>query len=276
MRKFPGSLQAGILRWNQYWFSKKPAQPYSLFRFIHGITLAIFLIAWWQHAREWLTTDGFHLQGEGLPPLPPAFLPWFGILQFSAITLFIAGWKPRLSASLTWLCLVYVTIVDRATAYSINSIYLFTFAVLSVFPHSTANQQIAITPIRLLQLAMVTIYFSSGWHKIVYGDWLSSPHVLETALKGIAMTDWASWALRTFPSMVWTIAQALVLMFELFSPVLFFSKRLWPLAIFAGCLFHLGIALFMKQFIYFSLQMMSFYILFVPYWSNKMISQDTK
>ena len=110
----------------------------------------------------------------------------------------------------------------------------------------------------------MTIYFSSGWHKAVSGDWLDSPSTLRTSMQGIYMTDVAAWAVVTLPLAFWAVSQYLVLAFELFSPVLFSSPKLRVGAVAAGCCFHLGIALFMDKLIYFSLQMMSFYVLFLP------------
>lgn len=260
--RFPSPFRQFINWWNSLWHEELPAGTFSPFRIAHGLSLFLFLAAWWLHAPEWIGADSFHYPDAPFPPLPNPALPWFGFLQFSALLLFIIGWRVRLTAAITWLCLLYVTGVDRVSAYSINSIYLFTFAVMAVFPTS-GRPRIEVTPIRLLQTALIVIYFSSGWHKAVFGDWLDSPTVLENAMKGIYMTDFAAWALRTFPAWVWTATQYGVLAFELFSPVLFISGKLRWLGIALGCAFHIGIALFMDQLIYFSLQMMTFYLLFV-------------
>ena len=265
-----GFLSSGSSYWDRFWFTPFPERLSSIFRIVHGGALLAFLLAWWKNGSEWLSTAGFHTPNELTPPLDPSLLPIFGVFQFGLLILFIAGWQVRVMAGLSWLCFLYVTLVDRVSAYSINSIFLFSLAVFTLFPTKSKNASIPIAPVRLLQLAMVAIYFSSGWHKAVFGDWLDSPHVLEASIQGIYMTDFAAWALRTMPAFVWPITQYAVLAFELFSPVLFFSRQLRIYGIIAGCVFHLGIALFMDQLIYFSLQMMSFYILFLPQeiWKN--------
>lgn len=250
--------------WEHLWFAPVPCASVRIFRAAHGLTLLIFLAAWWRSAPEWIGDSGFHFPDEIMPPLQTSFLPLFGALQFGCIILFVIGWRVRWTAAITWLLLLWVTLIDRPAAFSINNIFLFTFAVMTVFPTEAPSGRIAAAPVRLLQAAMLAIYFSSGWHKAVYGDWLSSPVVLEEILKGVFRTDFAAWALRTLPPSAWTAAQYGTLAFELFSPVLFLSRRLRCVAIAIGCAFHLGIALCMEQLIYFSLQMMSFYLLFVP------------
>lgn len=256
--------ELGVSHWDRFWFAPFPVRLSSAFRIVHGCALFAFLVAWWQNSSEWLTVAGFHAPDELAGPLAPSLLPAFGVFQFGALILFISGWHVRIMAGLSWLCFLYVTLADRVSAYSINSIYLFTLVVFLLFPTKSKSESIPVAPVRLLQLALVAIYFSSGWHKAVFGDWLESPHVLEASIKGIYMTDFAAWALRIMPTWVWTVAQYAVLAFELFSPVLFFSRQLRIYGIIAGCVFHLGIALFMDQLIYFSLQMMSFYVLFLP------------
>jgi len=273
-RIIPGLTELGhkaSKKWNAFWFSGLPSAGYSLFRVFHGLTLLLFLAAWWQHAPEWIGSAGFHFPDELVPPLPFWALPFFAILQFGTLILLVAGWKIRTMATLSWLCLCYVTLADRISAFSINNIYLFTLIVFAVYPGATRRRNLMTAiPVRILQVAMVAIYFSSGWHKAVFGDWLDSPTVLQSVLSGIYMTDSASWAMHTFAPPFWTLAQYLSLAFELFSPVLFCAPRLRWLAIAFGCAFHLGIALFMDQLIYFSLQMMSFYILFIP-WNTRTI-----
>jgi len=252
-------------RWDTFWFSPTPSANYTLFRVCQGVTLMLYLAAWWRHAPEWIGTDGFHFPDEVFPPLPSGILPIFGIIQFGALLLFTLGWQTRLFAIVSWLCFCYVTLVDRIAAFSINSIFIFTLAIFAVYPGSgRIGGQLAATPVRLLQIALVAIYFSSGWHKAVYGNWLDSPTTLQNIMSGMFMTDIAARSLQTFPAGVWTAAQYVTLAFELFSPVLFFSRKLKWIGIAFGCVFHIGIALFMHQLIYFSLQMMSFYVLFLP------------
>ncbi len=250
-------------QWEQFWFEEIPAILLSTFRMVHCATLFLFLAAWWRHAPEWLTTKGFHFSDELLPPLAGWGLPILACVQFGSLVLLFFGWRTRTNALISIGCLTYVTLIDRVAAYSINSIYLYSLAVLAAYSrHPDHAGRIPATPIRLLQIALVVIYFSSGWNKAVYGDWLDSPTTLWTTMQGVYMTDAAAWSVRHIPIPFWAILQYTVLAFELFSPVLFSSRQTRFFAILAGCAFHLGIALFMDKLIFFSLQMMSFYVLF--------------
>ena len=60
----------------------------------------------------------------------------------------------------------------------------------------------------------------------------------------------------------WALAYA-SLAFELFAPLLFLWKRTRGAAILFGIGFHLSIALLMKDLVYFSTQMITFYIVFL-------------
>jgi hypothetical protein len=82
-------------------------------------------------------------------------------------------------------------------------------------------------------------------------------------VQGVFRTDVAAWALREMPRWSWDLQQHLSLAFELLAPLLFCVTRLRPVAFVLGIGFHLVIALMMKDLIFFSLQMWTFYVLFV-------------
>ena len=99
--------------------------------------------------------------------------------------------------------------------------------------------------------------------KLFHGDWAHDPDVLWTQAQGIYRTDLAAFLLNYQPKWVWTLMQYTALLFELSAPVLFTFRRLLPTGIVVGIGFQLGIALTMNQLIFFSLQMMTFYLLFI-------------
>jgi len=109
------------------------------------------------------------------------------------------------------------------------------------------------------------MYFTAGWLKIVDGDWLQQPYALYTFAQGRFRTDFAAWMLQWLPLYVWPVFQYMALAFELLSPLLFLIKRLRGIAIVWGMGFHVMIALLMNELIYFSLQMMAFYVLFIDF-----------
>lgn len=83
-------------------------------------------------------------------------------------------------------------------------------------------------------------------------------------MQGTYRTDIAAWMLRVLPKWTWTVQMYLALMFEAIGPFFFLSRRtVWGVMA-VGVIFQLLIAATMHQLIYFSLQMLSFYILFIP------------
>jgi hypothetical protein len=199
-----------------------------------------------------------------------AALPAFGLLMFGSIVAVLIGWKVHVC---TWLVLgfiTYVTFADLAAAFTINNIFISAFAVLAVVPKgaywsvgpSRPIRQ-SVWPIRILQAALLTQYCTAGLCKVLHGTWLQQPLTLWTQTKGVFRTDLDSWMLRSIPLGMWSWLQYGALAFELLAPVLFVFRRLRPIALFWGVAFHLGIALTMKDLIYFSLQMLCFYVLFL-------------
>jgi hypothetical protein len=89
---------------------------------------------------------------------------------------------------------------------------------------------------------------------------------------GIYRTDVTAWMLRHLPMKFWTGLQYGALAVEFAVPVLLCISRLRWAGIILGLVFHLMIALMMKELIYFSLQIWTFYALFVSagHWRTHM------
>ena len=267
----------GLARWIKFWLG--PADPIRLeaFRVVTGLCLLAYLLAWWQHADEWLTTRGFHISAAGYrsivvaPPLPPSALPWFGGLLFGGIAAFTLGWRTNLAAWVVLGGVTYVTVADVLAAYTINKLFIVSLAVLALVPLGSywsldqppPPRARSVWPIRVLQATLLIQYFTAGWCKIAHGDWLQNPYVLWSQVQGIYRTDFAAWMLRVLPVGVWVWMQYAALTFELLSPFLFIVKRFRPIGFLWGGGFQLIIALTMHQLIYFSLQLVAFYVLFL-------------
>jgi len=247
------------------------------FRLAFGLSLLVYLAAWWPNAPEWLTPAGFHLSslaageyGPVAPLLAPRTLPLFGGLLFGSVVAFILGWRLRSVTWLTLLLVTYVTYADPLAAFTLNRLFMAGLAVLAVGPKGSywsvdprPEKPQSIWPVRILQATVLTQYFTAGYCKMAHGDWLLNPHVLWTQTRGWYMTDLASWMLRTLPVGVFSWMQYGALTFELLSPVLFTWKRIRPVGFAWGFAFQIGTALIARQLIYFSLQMLCFYILFL-------------
>jgi Vitamin K-dependent gamma-carboxylase len=118
-------------------------------------------------------------------------------------------------------------------------------------------------PIRVIQATLILQYLAAGIAKAFRGDWLKYSDVLYTQVQGVYRTEIAAWMLRNLPVWAWTVMQWISLLFELEAVVLFTVRKLRWIAFTVGMGFHLMIALLMKDLIFFSLQMWSFYALWI-------------
>jgi len=256
-----------------------PGDPIRLeaFRVVLGLSLLAYMLAWWQHASEWLTPLGYHTPAGDLfhapfilPPMPPFLLPWFGRLLFGGISLFILGWKLRWTSWLVLGCVIYVTFADLLSSYTINLLYIVTLFILALsvrgvywsIDRAEPPTQ-SVWPIRILQLTIVTQYFTAGLCKINNGDWLKSPYVLWSAVQGVYMTDLAAWMVRALPLGLWAWMQYIALSFEILAPFIFLPKRFRIIAFAWNMGFLAIISLTMHMLIYFALQLACFIVLFM-------------
>lgn len=257
-------------RWDQFWYA--PVATIRLDAFRQGLLymLAIYMLAWWMHADEWLTVAGFHpspaadrINTPQLPLLPPALLPAFGIVLFASIIMAIFGWLRRAATIVALLLVLYVTLADPVAAFTLNRLFILSLLVLALAPRPNSDGTITAWPMRVLQLTLIVHYTCSGICKSVRGDWLTHTDVLWAQLQNIYMTDAAAAFVRVTPMWAMTALQHVALGFELLAPLLFAPRRLRPLGLTIGLVMHVMIAVTMKQLFYFSAQMLCFYLLFL-------------
>ncbi|MCX6853859.1 MAG: HTTM domain-containing protein [Verrucomicrobia bacterium] len=260
----------------------------SLVDDIDGLPLRVFEVLFtvtyllrmgWQGVswREWLTEEGFHLNAEELAAVgSPEALPLLTqsgvallavVICFSATGL-ICNRSRRLALLGLFVTAIYTQGVDWAAAFSLNKFYVAIYGLLLVTPgyvRDAVNGRLIISavPVRLVQGTLICQYLASGTAKAFKGDWLKHSDVLYTLIQGLHRTEFAAWCLRTLPVWSWTAMQWTTLLFELEAPVLFCVKKLRPIAFVIGIGLHLMIALMMKNLIFFSAQMWSFYALFI-------------
>jgi hypothetical protein len=227
--------------------------------------------------REWLTEEGFHLNAAelaavGCPePLPLLAAPGAAVLAV-VICLSAAGLifnrARRLALFGIFASALYTQGVDWMSASSISKLYVGVYGLLLLTPGyvrdaASGRLMISAVPVRLIQGTLILQYLAAGCAKAFKGDWLKYTDVLYTQVQGVFRTDFAAWCLRHLPAWSWTAMQWTTLLFELEAPVLFLVKKLRPIAFVVGIGLHLMIALMMKNLIFFSAQMWTFYALFV-------------
>lgn len=256
----------------------------QVFRTLFALTLFVYVFDRAQTPYEWLTWEGFHVSPEYTrgykwrpPLLPPTWvIPFLGAYLWS-IVLLIVSWQPRV---MTWIVLAgtaYVTVADAQSAYGMNSIYIYGLAALGLAPRprevrdgSALVARQSAWPLRVLQATLLVQYFGAGMCKVFFGEWLIKdaalayhPNVLWAHVQGIYCTEVGAWMLRTLPRWAWAAQQYSALVFELLGPFLFLFRRTRPVAMLWGLGFQTMIGLSMYKVGYFSLQMLSFYVLFV-------------
>jgi hypothetical protein len=231
---------------------------------------------WYLDAYEWLTPRGFHLSAAAgpagepspWPPLPPALVPWLGALVLGSGLAVILGWRPRFFCWVLLAVALYVRRVDLIAAFSLNKLYVFGYAVLALAPpvrELPARGRVqSAWPVRVLQSSLILHYGTAALCKMLHGDWLSDPDILWANVQGVFRTDAAAWLLRHVPRWGWWVMSYGAFSFEAMAPVLLAYRRTRPIAFLWGAGFHLIVAATMHRLIFFSVQMISFYVLFVP------------
>lgn len=270
--------------WNamlDLWF--EPIQPARLrvFEKAFAITFIYYVASWGLFAREWLTTEGFHFSAEAtsasypppMPPLPPEWLVPFMVVIFAAPTFVILGIGRRPALFITFVCAIYIQLVEIAAAFTLNKLYIMFFLVLLIAPRP---QKVAVEgeeepqlrqsawPVRLIQSTLIIQYCSAGICKVAHGDWLKRADILYSHAVGLYRNTLATLAIHHLPKSLWVVQGVIALLFECLAPALFLIMKLRWIAIFVGVGMHIFIALLMKDLIFFSAQMIAFYILFLP------------
>lgn len=226
---------------------------------------------------EWLTEAGFHLTSEELVSMgyPEAFplLNGYGVIGLavlitvSGLLLIFNKWRRAALLGL-FASAVYVQGGDMMSAFTLNKLYVAVYGILLITPGYRRDPETgrligSVVGMRVIQATLLLQYLAAGTGKAFKGDWLKYSDVLYTHVQGGYRTEFAALSLRTFPVWSWTVMQWTALLFELEAPLLFCVRRLRIVAFIIGMGFHLVIALMMKDLIFFSVQMWTFYALFV-------------
>lgn len=257
------------------WFGPTDGVRVELFERLLTYGLFAYSLSWWQHAPEWLTRDGYHpsaAASHGLqlpvPALPPELLWWFGALYFGSMVAVAMGLGRRVTLPILWVCLLYVTTVDRLSAFSMNKIYLVVYLVLWLAPLRTGTDEsdtrlASAWPLRTLQATLILQYFGAGICKAVHGDWIAHADTLWYQMQLPYRNATAAWMVRTLPKDAFTIMQHAALAFELLAPLLLLVRRLRPIGMLWALGMHAMIALSMHKVGLFALQNVAFYVLFL-------------
>jgi hypothetical protein len=232
-------------------------------------SLALTFTAYWWHLHpglsDWLGTRGFHLVSPTARIFVPLSSLGAGILWWLTLTgglLLLTRQTTSLGCAMAGAGLFYATMCDPASTAAVNMHFLFALLVIfwSTDLKSNPPGMMPAWPAHLIRLYLVVVYFGSGWRKVIYGNWLNDPNALFQCLTGYYVTDSTRWLWAFMPASSWVILQFLTVAFELGAPLLLLYPPLRRWGVIGGCLLHLGIALLMRDILYFSFQMLTLYI----------------
>jgi hypothetical protein len=251
---------ASLREWrDRILFSPQDGRSFDLFRMSMALCGLVYLLASWQNLGDQVADSSFHRVNTDftfLTPLPGPYLIILGLLLAASLLSLALGFLPRLTAAFAAFCFYYWYGVDPTSGSAHMKLLIFGFLLVAVCPASLRK---TLWPLRMVQLTLVSVYFLAGWRKAVFGGWLENPDALRVLLAGPFRTETGAWALSNLPPVVFSAGQYLTLLFELSAPLLFFNHRMRPYGLAGGFFFHLLIALFMQNLIYFSLTVLAFY-----------------
>lgn len=261
-----------------WWTGREPAARLRVFESCFVLAF-LFMLGWnFLEWRDWLTPEAFHLTSAevaalGYPPsfprMPAWLVPWFALLLLAAGTGVVMNRGRRVALIALAAAAIYVQGVDYPSTSAQNKLAIAVLVLLATAPGyareaGTGRLTASLAPVRVLQATLLIQYWAAGWTKCTgEGAWLAQADSLQVTVQGFHRTDFAAWLLRTAPAWFWTIGQYTTLVLEVGAPIWFCWRRTRWAAIIFGYGLHLGIALLMKNLIFFSAQMWSFYPLFI-------------
>ncbi len=269
--------KAKLREWGEFLVGDADVLSLRVFEVLFTATFLLWMGQCFRTWEEWLTDAGFHLTAEELVPLGfPAPFPLLSgagaaalavLIGVSALLLILNKWR-RVALLGLFASALYAQGGDVLSASTLNKLYVAVYGILLITPgykrDATTGRLVgSVLSMRVIQATLLLQYLAAGTSKAFKGDWLKYSDVLHTQVQGVFRTDFAAWCLRNLPVWSWTVMQWTTLLFELEAPVLFCVQKLRPIAFVIGIGMHLMIALMMKDLIFFSAQMWSFYALFV-------------
>ncbi len=275
-------------KWNllDWWFKPQDVRVTRAFEIMVCTCMLYYFSGHLQTPEWWLTDKGFHVSAAAtsshyIPPPPLISAEWVtpAVVTFYVLGgIYLLGYGRRILNLVFCALCVYIQAMDQPSSFTINRMLIVYFFFLSVQPPEElidGKRVVSGWLVRVIQLTLVFQYLGAGICKWYGGNWLDN--VGGGVIDSMNYTIWSQsqghyknmisvWALHTWPRFVWGGFAWATLIVETFSPLLFFIRwkniRLW--ALFAAFMMHVGIAVLMKDLIYFSFQMVCSYVFFLP------------
>ena len=271
------ALQKTTRKWEAFldwWFGPKDVLSLRWFESFLVGSMLYYFYGYLQTPEWWLTDTGFHMSAAATsrhyippPPLPPVeWLNGIMIALYFLGGLYLMGYGRRV---LNWVFLavcIYVQAMDQPSAFTINRMFIVSFFFLGLQPREETIRGKRVVSgwiVRVFQLTLMIQYTAAGICKFYWGDWLSRNDIVWTQAQGHYKNELAAWAINDLPTVYWVLLTWFSLGFETLAVFLFAWRKSRHATVVLGVLFHLGIAMLMKDLIYFSLQMLTAYVFFV-------------
>ena len=288
------------VRADRYWFGPTVAWPLALFRILFGVTLLGYFTERLSGMDEFLGASAARIPPLGVPPESPlvahqpVYLPPLGplaqllvvVVFFVSCAALIVGYRARFAASLLAVWVMGVTFADWMGAFAENRSAPLVLLVLALAPAARVwsvdswrsrrradvpgadpSREVLISAwsVRTLQWFLLLWYLSSAFLKL-NGGWslFGSSDVVWSQLQGWYTNDLGWWALHHLPKWFFGAGEVLTIYFEAFAPLWLIPRRVRPFGLFFGFVLHAMLALFMSNLWTLSLEMTSFYALFLP------------
>lgn len=272
--------------WNSFWFDSQNLQikTVSLFRMLLGGLLFIFYFLRFLNFETYYGDEGFlpisklHIYDLNFNYYILEFVQWLQfenlfyalhILLLILLFCLALGVLPRWATFLTFLLNVLFLHRNPLINYGADyyaSCFLFYLSLIqhsqyfSVKVKSVSIDLLSCVGYRLLQLQFVIAYAYAGFDKLKGQSWWEGKAVWNSVINPQISTFDFSW-MSHFPFVIGVLT-FLTIIYEIYAPVAFFSRRARHLWLFLGVGFHLGI-LFTLNIPFFALIMTLALLLFV-------------
>ena len=295
-----GRMERGL----RFWFSDQDAIHVRAFEVVITLCMISYFSFFLLTPRYWLTDVGHHVAEKAtlshyLPPptLVPESWIWFVVPAFYVCTTaFLFGYARRIISWMLFVLAVYIQAMDQPSSFTINRMFIISFLILALQPPNRVEggkKWIEGWVPRFFQATLVLQYSTAGICKMVSGNWLISP--IKKLLSGDTSEFWefaatnpmylinivepdivwgqsqghykniiSAYAVNYMPLPLWWCLAATTMIFETGAIFFFTWKKTRVPIVILGVFFHIGIAILMKDLIFFSLQMITAYVFFVP------------
>lgn len=262
--------------WDEFWFSPVDTEKMKRFRILSGVYFILFYVMVLPHWNDWFLSDGI-LSGKFFPLNTLSLFSWvektgtifpLWILGLMAGSLFLMGIKTRVMTVILFLLQLSMIlrnplVIGGGEFVMLPMLFYFMFA----------GQQGEIWPLRMMQLQFCLIYWLSVWGKLNgHESWLNGEFMYRFLINPM----WSHWSLSAIVThktisalMTWS-----VLLFELSFPLLIWWKKTRGPVLFLAIIFHLSIAVFVKQVFFLSFAMIICLTLFFDKLNTIHISKE--